>query len=124
MLAPYEKVLIQGFEVTPIPLEHGRITHMGIFGYRIGDFAYLTDCTFIPEKSFEALKGVKTLVMGALRKEPHGAHFSFAESYAAFKRIGASKLYFTHINHNTSYEEINTLYEDAESAYDGLCICL
>lgn len=124
VLSPYEKIMIQGFEVTAIPIEHGRITHMGILGFRIGDFAYLTDCTFIPEESFAALKGVKTLVMGALRKEPHGAHFSFSESYAAFKRIGAEKLYFTHINHSTSYEEINTLYDDAKSAYDGLSICI
>jgi len=120
VLEPYKVVEIAGFPIEAIPVEHGRVTHMGIYGYRIGDFAYITDCTFISEKSYEHLKGVKTLVLGALRKAPHGAHFSFGESYEVFRRIGAEKLYFTHINHNTSYAEINTLYEEAESAYDTL----
>lgn len=120
VLEPYKSYDIAGFPVTPVIVEHGRATHFEIYGYRIANFAYITDCTFIPEKSYEALKGVKTLALGALRKEPHGAHFSFEEAYLAGKKIGAEKIYFTHINHNTSYEEINRLYSDAESAYDTL----
>lgn len=122
VLEPLKKYVIESFPVVAIPVEHGRMTHMGIYGYRIGKMAYITDCTFIPDESFEALSGVSTLIIGALRKTPHGAHFSFDEAYAAAKRIGAERIYFTHINHNTSYKEISSLFSDAESAYDGLSI--
>lgn len=111
---------IASFPVIPIPIEHGRMTHMGIYGYRIGKLAYITDCTYIPEESYEALRGVTVLIIGALRKTPHGAHFSFEEAHEAGVRIGAEKIYFTHINHNTSYKEISSLYPDTLSAYDGL----
>lgn len=122
VLAPLEEVSIAGINVIPIPLEHGRVKKMPVYGYRFSSFAYLTDCTFIPPASFEALKGVRTIMIGALRKAAHGAHFSFGEAYAAAKKAGAEKIYFTHINHETGCEEINSLYEDAESAYDTMVL--
>ncbi len=120
VLEPYKTYDIEGFQVTPVIVEHGRMTHYKIFGYRIGNIAYVTDCSFIPEESFEVLSGVEVMIIGALRKTPHGAHFSFDEAYQAAKRTGAETIYFTHINHNTSYNEINSLYPDAQSAYDTL----
>lgn len=125
VLEPYRHYDIKGFDVVPIPVEHGKRTHMEIFGYRIDDsFAYVTDTSYIPPESYEALKGVKVLVIGALRKTPHGAHFSFEEAHEAAMAIGAEKTYFTHINHETSYNEICSLYDGCVSAYDTLTITI
>ena len=121
-LEPLREVEIAGIRVIPLPVEHGRMTHMPIYGYRFGRFAYITDCTFIPESVFDSLKGVEILAIGGLRKRPHGAHFCFEEAHAAGRRTGAAMIYFTHINHETCYNEINSLYPDARSAYDGLVL--
>lgn len=122
VLEPYRIYDIATFPVMAIPVEHGRMTHMPIYGYRIGKLAYITDCTYIPPESYEALKGIDTLVIGALRKEPHGAHFCFEEAHEAGVKMGAKQIYFTHINHATSFAEIDSLYPDAHSAYDTLTI--
>ena len=98
---------------------------MPIFAYRIEkDFAYVTDTSFIPPESLEALRGVKVLVIGALRKKPHGAHFTFEQAHEAALEIGAERTYFTHINHETSYNEICSLYDGCLSAYDTLTITI
>lgn len=118
VLDAFEKVEIAGFEIEPIPVYHGKEL---IFGYRIGSFAYLTDTSRIPDNSFEALKGVKTLAIVGLRHIPHEKHFSFAQAYEKGKALGVDRIYFTHINHQTCYSEINSLYPGyAYSAYDGL----
>lgn len=119
-LEPLKEVEIAGIRVMPLPVEHGRVTHMPIYGYRFGSFAYITDCTFIADEVYEALRGVETLAIGALRGCVHGAHFSFEEAHEAGRRIGARRIYFTHINHETCYDEIDSLYDDVWSAYDGL----
>ncbi len=119
-LPPYRCADIQGFKVTPLVVEHGRETHWKIYGYRVDDFAYITDCTFITEESFRCLEGVKELVIGGLRAKPHGAHFSFAEAHAVGVRLGLDRFYFTHINHDTSAAEIDTLYPQSRSCYDGM----
>ena len=121
-LEPYRTVDIEGFSVTPIIVEHGKETHWKIFGYRVDDFAYITDCTHLSEESYTALEGVKVLVIGALRKRPHGAHFSFEEAYEVAKRIKAEKCFFTHINHESSAPEIDNLYPGILSSYDGMTL--
>ena len=120
VLAPYKEVEILGFKVTPIPVYHGNSL---IYGYRFGAFAYLTDVSYITDESYDALKGVELLILGALRDRPHPTHFSFSQAYQAARRIGADKVYFTHINHETCYSDINRLYPGfVESAYDGLVL--
>lgn len=124
-LLPYETYDIASFSVTPIPIQHGFLedgeSERVIYGYRIGTFAYLTDCSGISERSYEALRGVKTLVIGALRTRPHATHFCFDQALASARRIGSEKTYFTHMSHDTSYAEINRRFApEAESAYDTM----
>lgn len=108
-------------EVIPIPIYHGK---MLIFGFRIGNFAYLTDVNHIPETSFDLLQGVQVLVLDALRQEPHHSHFSIPEAIAIAKRIGAKETYFTHITHSILHErESATLPNGIALGYDGLEIC-
>ena len=71
-------------EVIPVPLWHGRRL---VQGYRIGSLAYLTDCSAIPDSSWELLDGVDVVVIDALRHRPHPTHFTVAEALAAVQRL-------------------------------------
>ena len=95
---------------------------MRIAGYRFGSAAYLTDVSDILwDENRERLEGVRILIIGALRDRPHWSHFTFQQAAEAARTIGAEKVYFTHINHETSYSDIQRRFAPyAESAYDGL----
>jgi phosphoribosyl 1,2-cyclic phosphate phosphodiesterase len=110
----------RGVSVLPSPLLHGK---MPVFGFRFGRFAYCTDCSFIPEESFERLRGVEVLVLSALRKSPHPAHFTIEQAVEAAKRIGAERTYFTHMTHQLGHEETNReLPDGVRLGHDGLRI--
>ena len=120
VLEPYVDFTVGDITFTPIPLTHGR---MDILGYRIGKFAYLTDVSYISDEAYEHLRGVEILAIGALRDRPHAAHFTFAQAEEAAKRIGVKECWFTHINHETSYEEINRRFGPlCQSAYDTMVL--
>lgn len=108
--------------IVPIPLLHGP---MSVLGFRFGGFAYCTDCNAIPEASLARLQGLDLLILDALRREPHPAHYSIAEAVAAAKGIGARQTYFTHMTHQLSHEETNRELPDGiRLAHDGLRIHL
>ncbi len=86
-----------GVEVVPVPLLHGR---RPILGFRVGSFAYLTDCSAIPDASWPLLDGVRVLILDALRHKPHPTHFSVSEALEVVARLGPSETYFTHICHD------------------------
>src|SRR5713226_3424371 len=109
-----------GVEVVPVPLFHGRLP---VLGFRIGSFAYLTDCNCIPDGSWPLLAGVRTVILDALRHRPHSTHFSVNEALAASRRLGAERTYFTHICHDLGHAETNAqLPRRVELAYDGLVL--
>jgi phosphoribosyl 1,2-cyclic phosphate phosphodiesterase len=109
---------LDGLIVRPIPLLHGSLP---IHGFRIGLFAYLTDCSSIPNRSFEMLDGVEVLIIDALRHEPHPTHFTVTEAIEAGRKIGARAIYLTHICHQLEHEELeHELPEGIYPAYDGL----
>lgn len=102
----------------PVPLLHGSRT---IFGYRIGSFAYLTDCSVIPDGSWPLLAGVRTLVLDALRERPHPTHLSLADAISIAERLGPARAYFTHMCHDLPHAATCArLPEGVELAYDGL----
>ena len=107
-----------GLEITPIPLVHGKGC---CTGYRIGDFAYLTDCSAIPDSSLEALCGVRTIVIDGLRWTPHPTPFTIDEALAAISPLDPERVYITHICHNVSHQADSAkLPKDVFLAYDGL----
>lgn len=109
-----------GLEVVPVPVLHGK---RPILGYRIGAFAYLTDCNAIPDASWPLLEGVRTLVLDALREKVHPTHFNVEQALAAAARIGAERTYFTHVCHDLPYvETCARLPRGVELAYDGLVL--
>ncbi|HUZ18238.1 MAG TPA: MBL fold metallo-hydrolase [Spirochaetia bacterium] len=111
-------VSIGPMTVLPVPILHGKMT---IHGFRIGDFAYLTDCSYIPDESFELLRGVSCVVVDALRHEPHVTHFTVGQAIQAGRRIGARDIYLTHIGHELEHESLaRELPEGVHPGYDGL----
>ena len=109
-----------GVEFVPVPIMHGR---RPILGFRVESFAYLTDCSHIPDASWPLLAGVRTLVIDALRDFPHPTHFSVPEALDAAARIGAERTYFTHICHDLSHAATCArLPAGVELAYDGLVL--
>lgn len=106
-----------GLEIIPVTVLHGR---RPILGFRIGSFAYLTDCSAIPDESWPLLAGVRTLVLDALRVRPHPTHFNVDQALEAASRIGAERTWFTHICHDLPHAATNArLPRGVELAYDG-----
>jgi len=109
-----------GMPVVPVPLWHGRLP---ILGYRVGRFAYCTDCSRIPEESIERLGGLDVLVLDALRRRPHPTHMNLDQAVATAHRIGARRTFFTHIAHELMHEAVNAeLPAGMSLAYDGQVI--
>ena len=111
---------VAGLRVVPVPLLHGR---MPILGFRFGDFAYLTDCSAIPDASWPLVAGVETLVIDALRDKKHSTHFTVAEALDAIARIAPRRAYLTHMSHDLGHAATNArLPRGVELAYDGLSL--
>jgi phosphoribosyl 1,2-cyclic phosphate phosphodiesterase len=111
-----------GVAVQPVPVFHGP---QPILGFRIGRFAYLTDCNAIPESSMTLLAGLDVLVLDALRHRPHPTHFTVAEAVETAGRIGARATYFTHICHDLPHAETNAaLPAGMALAFDGQQVAL
>jgi phosphoribosyl 1,2-cyclic phosphate phosphodiesterase len=112
-----------GVDVVPVPLLHGQLP---ILGYRIGTFAYLTDCNKIPDDSWPLLMndgGVRVVIIDALRDRPHATHFTVAEALDVVTRLGAERAYFTHICHDLPHAATCArLPRGVELAYDGLVV--
>lgn len=109
--------------VTPIDVLHGDLQ---VFGYRVDDFAYLTDVKTIQESEIEKLKGLKVLVINALREEPHQTHFNLKEALDFITLVQPEKTYLTHISHLLGFhEEVQKkLPENVFLAYDNLEITI
>jgi phosphoribosyl 1,2-cyclic phosphate phosphodiesterase len=111
---------IDGLPITPVPLLHGART---ILGFRIGSFAYLTDCSAVPDAAWPVLDGVETLVLDALRDRPHPTHFSVAEALQVVARLRPARTYFTHICHDLPHAATCArLPHGVQLAYDGLVL--
>ncbi|MDP4184686.1 MAG: MBL fold metallo-hydrolase [Bacteroidota bacterium] len=116
-----EKFGIDGATIIPIRAFHYKLP---VFGFRIGDFAYLTDLNSIPDKEAEKLTGLKVLVLGALRQEKHLSHYSLHEALSLIDQIRPDKAYLTHMSHQMGLHHIvdPQLPENVHLAYDGLCV--
>jgi len=103
----------------PINVMHGDLQ---VFGYRIDDFAYLTDVKTVEDVEIEKLKNLKVLIVNALREEAHHSHFSLQEALDFIELIKPEKAYLTHISHTMGFhEEVQKrLPENVFLAYDNL----
>ncbi|PTL98726.1 MAG: MBL fold metallo-hydrolase, partial [Bacteroidetes bacterium] len=113
--APFE---LFGTKITPIPVMHGNIQ---IFAYRIGNIAYMTDVSAIPESSFELLEDLDLLLIDCLRTEKHPTHINIEQSIDYVGQIKAKQSVLIHMTHELEYETLSQqLPEKVEVGYDGM----
>ena len=114
---------VKGLPIIPVNAMHNRVQ---VFGFRFDDFAYLTDVKTIEEEEREKLKGVKVLVVNALRKEPHHSHFNLEDALEFISIIKPEKAYLTHISHRLGFhaQVQSELPQNVFLAYDNLKISI
>lgn len=118
----YNKPFTMGDKtVIPIEFMHGSIP---VFGYRIDNFAYLTDLKRIEDSEKQKLKNLDVLVLNALRIDPHPTHLNLAEALELIAELQPKQAYLTHISHMLGFhaEVSKTLPANVQLAYDGLRI--
>ncbi|MEX0313658.1 MAG: MBL fold metallo-hydrolase [Allomuricauda sp.] len=110
---------LENLNVVPIEVFHNRLS---VFGYRFGDFVYLTDVKRVADDEIKKMDKAKVLVVNALREEPHHSHFNLEEALAFAEKVGAEKTYFTHISHLLGFhaEVEKKLPKNVYLAYDNL----
>jgi phosphoribosyl 1,2-cyclic phosphate phosphodiesterase len=112
---PFE---VLGERIVPVPLLHGS---SNVLGFRVGDVAYCTDVSRIPDSSWPLLEGLDVLVLDALRFRPHPTHFSLGEALEVIAGLRPRRAYLTHIAHEIEHEAVSReLPANVELAYDGL----
>jgi phosphoribosyl 1,2-cyclic phosphate phosphodiesterase len=119
---------LSGISVEPVEILHGK---QKIYGYvfetpgdsRSSGFAYLTDCSAMPDGTKERVRGKDVLILGALRYRPHPTHFSLDQALAAIEELRPERAFLTHLSHSFEYEKVNAeLPGGVELAYDGMLI--
>lgn len=112
---------INGTRITPLPVMHLKLP---VLGFRFGNFSYITDANFIPDKTMELLEGTETLVLNALQREAHISHFNLDQALTAIEKIRPARTFLTHISHKLgSHADVQKeLPANVALAYDGLQI--
>ena len=115
-----EKFNVQGIDVTPIGMPHGS---QNVAGFRIRNFAYLTDCHAIPDAALERLQGLDLLILDCLRLSKHDTHLNFEKALEYSLKIQAKSTIFTHMSHDFDFAEFSrNLPKNHALAYDGMII--
>ncbi len=114
-----KKFLVNEIEVLPIRGTHNKLP---VFGYRINNFAYVTDMNFISDEEKNKLQGLDVLVITSLRRKEHVSHFSLKEALQIINEVKPKKAYLTHISHKLGFYKdlIKELPDNVFPAYDGL----
>ena len=118
-----EILKINNFTITPINVLHGKLP---IYGYRINDIAYITDILTIPEAEYIKLRGLKTLIIGALREVPHGSHETITQAIENIKKIQPQQSFLIHMSHHAGlHSKLDAILpHNIHLAYDNLQITI
>ena len=114
---------VRNIEFIPIKVLHEKLP---VTGFRVGDFTYITDASFISEKELEKIKGSKVIVLNALRNSRHVSHFSVGEAVDILTKLNPEAAYLTHLSHFVGlHDEVNSKLPDfIRLAYDGLTLSI
>lgn len=109
--------------VIPVKGDHYKLS---VYGFRFKDFCYTTDLKSMKDKEIDKIKGVKTLVVNALRVEPHYSHFNLKEALQFIEKVKPERAYLTHISHLLGFHEDvqKDLPKHVFLAYDNLEITI
>ena len=109
--------LATGIDVTPI---HAMHKDLPVLGFRIGDMAYITDANYLAPAEMEKLKGLKVLVLNALRQKTHFSHYCLSEALEVIAQLKPERAFLTHISHEMGlHEEVNRMLPaGVQLAYD------
>lgn len=121
---PHDTVQCGDVPVTALQVMHGKLP---ILGYRLGDVAYITDMTVMPDTELPLLQGIKLLIVNALRKKEHPTHQTLEQALAFRQRVASDvPTYFIHMSHDMGLhaDVEETLPEGCHLAYDGLTITM
>ena len=118
-----EPFIINGVELIPIEGLHYKLP---VFGYRVKDFVYLTDVSFVSEREKEKMKGAEVIVLDALRKTPHISHFTMEQAVELLEELKPKQGYLIHISHlmGMHNEVVDELPNFIKPAHDGLVLSL
>lgn len=116
-----EPFKINSVKITPIEVKH---LEMRVFGYRIEDFIYITDASFISNNELKKMKNAEILVINALRINKHYSHFNLKEALDIVKKIKPKQAFFTHISHTMGKTDDveKILPKHVHLAFDGLTL--
>ncbi len=122
-ITPGNPFRIKATETGILPVEI-MYWNLPILGFRIGNLAYITDCKTMPDETVRQIQGIDTLVLNALRIEPHNSHLSLSEAIELIMRIKPRIAYLTHLSHQMGLhaEVERSLPYNVRIAYDGLCV--
>lgn len=124
VIEPREPLHIEDFRITPIPIIHGRNEILAFrFDHHGSTLIYATDCSQIPEESWQLMRNPDVFIVDALRHRPHPTHFCIKQAVEVSRKIGAGRTYLTHIAHDLDHHDTNAgLPAGVEMAYDRLQI--
>lgn len=106
-----------GIAVLPVEVMH---LHLPVLGFRIGSLAYITDAKTIAPAEVDKLRGVRVLVVNALRQKPHYSHFNLQEALNLIEELAPEQAYLTHISHLMGLHAEVAMPPNVHLAYDGL----
>lgn len=120
LFAPGNEIELAGMRLEILRVRHGQTE---VLGLRVGDFAYITDVSFIPPGEMARLGGLNSLILDAVRYRPHPNHFHYERAIEVAREIGAKQTYFTHLSSDYDHDKTNAeAPEGIALAYDGLQI--
>lgn len=135
VIDPERPIDLFGVRFTPLRLLHGRLPVLGfridvgagagasVQGAAFLPLAYCTDVSAVPPESWRMFRGVRTLVMDALRRRHHPTHFTLDQAIQVAERVGAERTWFVHMAHDLGHEATNAeLPENMQLAHDGLTL--
>jgi len=122
-LTPFQTIRIGDIPLLPLTVYHGQLL---ILGFKIGNFAYLTDVKTIPDESLVHLYGLDTLIINALQPSPHHSHLSLQEALKWIDTLQPRRAFLTHLSHLLGPHRslLQQLPPNIRPAYDGLTIDL
>lgn len=123
VISKHTPFLLGGKKVIPVEAMHADLP---VLGFRIDNFAYMTDVKTIHAEERNKLRGLKVLVLNALRLKPHESHLNLEEALELVSDLQPKTVYFTHISHLLGFhKEVEAqLPKGIHLAYDTLKITI